>query len=137
MERVQFSVIKGALVPHGSEAQIVFNKLKIGETVAVEIYRERNEKFAARVAIVIERIGAAFGRQRVRNVRGWLAAATGRADIVSIAGRRVLVPWGTGPRDMSGDEFEAFWEDAIPVIKSEILPTLAASEREDIARMIA
>lgn len=137
MERVAFSVAKNALLPASGEANAVMAKLKIGETVAVEIYRERANKFSSKVQFVFERIANSEGvRNRVRNVRGWVAAMTGRADIVCINGVSTTVPWGTGPRDMGGDEFEGFWEDAKQVIADDILPRLTADDASAVRSMM-
>jgi hypothetical protein len=135
VERVLFSVTRNALLPASDEARAVMAKLSIGDNVGVEIYQERHTKFSNYVQMVFERIGKAL-HYRVRNVRGWIAAETGRADVVKIAGKQVLVAHGTGQRDMSAAEFEAFWEDAKDVIKQEIVPTLPVRDAEDILTMI-
>jgi hypothetical protein len=135
MERVPFNVGKNMLTPANGEASAVMHKLKIGETVAVEIYRERDNVFANHVQLVFLAIARALDG-RVRNVRGWLAAQTGRADAVTINGKMVLVPWGTGPRDMRGEEFEAFWIDAREIIESDILPGLDDNAARDIEQLV-
>lgn len=135
MERVAFSVIKNGLVPAAPEAGAVMAKLIVGTTVNVEIYQPRDMTLNNAIAVVFDRIAQGLN-MRVRNVRGWLAVATGRADLASINGRLVPVPWGTGPRDMSNDEFEVFFEDCIPFINDQILPLLAPSAADDIHRMI-
>ena len=135
MERVAFSVVKNALIPASDEARAVMGRLSIGEQIAVEVYRERSNKFASKVHFVFERIAKSYD-MTVRNVRGWIAALTGRADLVTINGKAVLVPWGTGPRDMSGAQLQSFWEDARDVIQAEILPTLRADDRNAIAGML-
>src|SRR5262249_38797224 len=117
------------------EANAVFDKLQFGEQVAVEVYRERDNKFGSRVHFVFERIAKAYD-MRVRNVRGWIAAMTGRADLVTIGRNSVLVPWGTGPRDMSAAEFQGFWDDAKEVIETHIIPTLAEGDRDDVRTMV-
>jgi hypothetical protein len=135
MERVGFNVAKNALIPASDEARAVMSKLAIGERVAVEVYRERNTKFSAKAQLVFERIGNVLNK-RVRNVRGWVAAQTGRADIVVMNGKPVAVAWGTGPRDMNEMEFEAFWEDAKGVIEREILPMLSPDDATAISAML-
>jgi hypothetical protein len=135
MQRVAYNVIKNALVPASPEALAVQAKLTVGSCVNVEIYQPRDTTLNNAVAVVFEKIAQALN-MRVRNVRGWLAVATGRADLASINGRLVPVPWGTGPRDMNNDEFEVFFEDCIPVIEGQILPLLAPSAADDIHRMI-
>ena len=142
MERVKFTVSDETnfakekhLRPYGAEARAVMDKLDIGEDVAVEIYRERLNKFAAKVEMVFQRIAKAKG-MRVRNVRGWLAAMTGRADVITIGNKKTLVACGTGPRDMNADEFEAFWMDSREVIQETILPTLEQEDAAEIRRML-
>lgn len=138
-ERVTYTVAKHALIPAGAEAHAVQDALKIGSNVNVEIYQPRDEIFARKVNTVFERIGKAKG-MRVRNVRGWLATATGRADLVTLAQNGqwtvVPVPHGTGPRDMNAIQFEAFWEDAREIIFRDVLPTLLPDDAAEIARMI-
>lgn len=135
MERVAFTVIKGALLPQDAEARAVLGKLAIGETVAVEVYRERDLKFAKAVQRIFDRIAKAKGHS-IRNVRGWLAAATGRADLVKIGQRSVLVAHSTSTREMGNVEFSAFWDDARDVILAEVIPTLSPEDAADIDSMV-
>lgn len=136
MERVNFSVGKNALLPAGREAEALMSKLKIGETVACELFRARNNTFAARIHFVFERIAAAQG-MKIRNVKGWVAAATGRADVVTISGITAIVPHPTGAQEMGTPELEAFWSDARQVIIDEICPTLDQRDATDVLQMIA
>lgn len=135
MERVPFNVVQGGLSPANDEARAVLAKLVVGERVAAEVYRPRDNKFASRVHFVFERIAQSQGMS-VRNVRGWIAALTGRADVVTINGRTVMVPWGTGPRDMSNAELHGFWDDAREVIARHIVPTLEGVDRVDVLSML-
>jgi hypothetical protein len=135
-ERVTYAVIKDALVPMGIDARAVHERLDTGRQVHVEIFQIRDQKFSNQVNTVFERIGKSRGFT-VRNVRGMIASMTGRADLVSFPGvPPVWVPHGTGPRDMSAEQFEGFWEDARHVIFAHILPTLAPDDAADIVRMI-
>jgi hypothetical protein len=135
-ERVTYAVIVDALVPIGLDARTVHQRLEVGTQVHAEIYQIRDQKFSNQVNTVFERIGKSKGIT-VRNVRGWLAVATGRADLVRLdGGRTYWVPHGTGPRDMNAVQFEAFWEDARVVIFRDILPTLAQEDADHIAQMI-
>ena len=135
MERVAFKVGDRSLLPASPEAIAVMGKLNLGETVAVEVYRARHNKFASRVQFIFERIARARGI-RVRNVRGWIAAMTGRADLVVIDDEPVLVAWGTGPRDMNEAEFQSFWEDAEDVICERIIPSLKPGDAADVLNMM-
>jgi hypothetical protein len=136
VERVAFKVGDRCLHPASAEAIAVMGKLNVGETVAVEVYRTRHNRFATKVHFVFERIATSRGL-RVRNVRGWIAAMTGRADLVEIDGDQALVAWGTGPRDMNEPEFQSFWEDSEDVIRTRILPSLHPDDAEDVIRMMA
>jgi len=136
MERVTFKVGDRCLLPVSPEAIAVMGKLDVGETVAVEVYRARDNRFAAKAQFIFDRIARARNN-RVRNVRGWIAAQTGRADLVVIDDDRVLVPWGTGPRDMNEAEFRSFWEDAEDVIRERIIPALEPGDATEITGMIA
>jgi hypothetical protein len=136
MDRVRFTVTAGGLKAEGFESCAVLGRLQVGQRVQVAIYQERPSFLSNRAAMVVDLIANARS-MRVRNVRGWIAAETGRCDRVDISGGRiVLVPWGTGPRDMNADEFEAFWEDACEFIERVILPTLTADERATIGRLL-
>ena len=133
MERTKFSAVKNALVPANDEARVIMAKLALGETVDVSVFRERSPRFNNFVHMVCARIGKARGI-RMRNVRGYLAAATGRADVVQINGLKVLVPWSTS--EMDAVEFRGFWEDAREVIYREILPRLDEADRNAISDML-
>jgi len=135
MERVNFRVGESFLFPASDEAFAVMAKLHVSEIVAVEIYHERHNKFASKVHLIFDRIAHAK-RMRVRNVRGWVAAMTGRADLVVIDGKPALVPWGTGSRDMREPEFEAFWQDSEQIIKEKILPALQPEDAREILEMM-
>jgi hypothetical protein len=136
MDRVPFLVSERHLQAASDEALAVLAKLKLSQRVQVEIYQERPKFLSNRAAHVFELIGQAKG-MRVRNVRGWIAIGTGRADLVDIGGGKVAaVPHGTGPRDMSGEQFEAFWEDAVEFIERVILPGIMPDQRAEIARLL-
>jgi len=135
MERVPFRVVPDALSPANDDARFVLSRFHVGELVAVEMYHRRDNKVSNRAQLAFEKIGKAYG-YRIRNVRGWIASVTGRADLVEIDGDRALVAWGTGPRDMNAAEFQGFWEDAIDVITARILPTLDRTEADAILRLL-
>lgn len=136
MERVKCIVTPDKSL-HGAddEALSVLDKLAVGETVSVAAYRQRYNKFDAMVEMVFQRLAKSTG-VRVRNVRGWIVAMTGRADVVTIANRKVVIPWSTSPRDMSAAEFEAFWIDAKQIITDEVLPHLTRNDAEEIRELI-
>jgi len=138
-ERVAYNVGKHALLPANDESRAVMAGLKVGDTVHVEVYQIRDQKFSNCVNTVFDRIGKAKG-MRVRNVRGMLAILTGRADLVAMppgfAWPVCPIPHGTGPRDMNAVQFEVFWEDSREVVLRDILPTLVPEDAADIVRMI-
>lgn len=141
MIRQSYIVGAGKLVPESFEAQAQLQEIPIGEKVEVVIYRDRFPKFDALVYATFNLIGEAM-KWRARNVRGWLAIKTGRADVVrwppvELAPKdhivnSVLVPHGTGPADMNRAELEAFWEDAREVTRRDVLPYASAELREQI-----
>src|SRR5262245_140380 len=137
-ERVEFTVVKNAIVPKSDEARAVMSKLKLGDTVAVEIYQHRDRRFANTVEACFALIGKAWG-QRVRNIRGMLMVMTGRADMIRLnaGGPLIPIPRSTSPREMNSEQFAAFWEDAAEVIKREILPTLSEADRREVEAIIA
>jgi hypothetical protein len=136
MERVPMIVQGISLHSGGAEATAVLSRLKAGQRVQVEIYQERPRFLSNRAAKVFELIGQAKG-MRVRNVRGWIAVGTGRADLVDIGGGKVTaIPHGTGPRDMNGDQFEMFWQDAVEFIERVIFPGILPEHRELIAPLL-
>jgi hypothetical protein len=136
MERVPMIVHETGLRADGRETLAVLSRLKIGQRVQVEIFQERPKFLSNRAAKVFELIGQAKG-MRVRNVRGWIAVGTGRADLVDIGGGKVTaIPHGTGPRDMSGEQFETFWEDAVEFIERVVFPGITQEHRELIAPLL-
>lgn len=136
MERVPFKVCADRLDADSAEARAVLAKLKQGQRVQVAIYQERPNFLSNRAAKVFELIATAHG-MRVKNVRGWIAVATGRAEIMHVGnGKIITIPHGTGPRDMSAEQFEAFWEDAVEFITREILPTISQRYRAEIEPLL-
>src|SRR5262249_54375804 len=135
VERVAYTVGDGVLVPHDHEARAQFAGLRRGDVINLQLYQRRPHGFSVLLQILFRRIAASKGI-RVRNVRGWLAVATGRADTVKLFGRPVPIPWSTNPGDMSAAELEAFWLDARDVIVDDILPTLSAYDRADVQALI-
>jgi len=118
------------LAPADNEAIAVFSHLNKDELVTIAIYRERNRRFNAKVNLIIERVAKLHG-MRSRNLRAWLAAKTGRADVIYVDGAPVSVPWSTSVRDMSAAEFAAFWDDAKPHLY-ELIKDQHSPEVDDI-----
>jgi len=135
MDRVVFSVTKNALLPASTEAEALLGRLKIGEKVQAEIFRQRSLTFSNCVQLVFEGI-AKTQHQSMRNVRGVLAATSGRADVVTIGGRKALVPWSTSSREMNAEQFQVFWQDVRETIIADILPTLSQPEADVITDLI-
>lgn len=135
VERVAYEVGAGVLIPRDHEALEQFAKLQRGSTVDLELFQRRSRVFSNSLHLLFKRI-ATSRNIRVRNVRGWLAIATGRADWVRLQGRAVPVPWGTNPGDMSAAELEAFWLDARDVIVDEILPMLSPYDKAEVLLLI-
>lgn len=141
--RQSYIVGKGKLVPESLEANAQLDAIPVGEKVDVVIYRDRGSpKFENLVYLTFALIGEAM-KWRTRNVRGWLAIRTGRADIVTWPPKEklpkdhivnpLLVPHGTGPSDMGRAELEAFWDDAREVTRREVLPYIEPEAAEQIA----
>src|SRR4029077_18426067 len=135
MERCPFVVQETGLRADSPESLAVLSKLKLGQRVQVEIYQERPRFLSNRAAKTFELLATALG-MRVKNVRGWIAVKTGRASMMHIDGGLIAIPHGTGPRDMSAEEFEAFWEDAFEFISKEILPTISQRYRAEIEPLL-
>lgn len=136
MIRQSYVVGAGKLVPESFEARQQLDAISVGERVEVVIYRERNPKFDGLLFKAFDLVGAAMG-WRTRNVRGWLAIKTGRADVVEWPPHDkrsgFLVPHSTSPADMGTAELEAFWEDATVTIRNEVLPHIAPEAAEQIS----
>lgn len=136
VERVAYAVGEGVLIPHDHEAWAQFRNLRKNSIVDLELFQRRSRTFSNSLHLLFTRIAKSKG-VRVRNVRGWLMIATGRADMVQFAsGRLVPIAWGTNPGDMSAAELEAFWLDARDVILDDILPTLSAFDRDEVRQLI-
>lgn len=133
--RTSYIVGQGKLVPEDFEGRAHLDSIPIGERVDVIILRERDPRFSALVYKTFSLVGGAI-KWRARNVRGWLAIKTGRADLVAwppVGVHKVMtVPHGTGPADMNNVELEAFWEDAREVIRREILPHVHPDDAAEI-----
>jgi len=135
VERVEYVVGDGVLVPHDHEARAQFAKLRRGDVIDLEIFQRRVRTFSNALHLLFKRIGQSKDI-RVRNVRGWLMVATGRADYVMLFGRRLPIPLSTNPGEMSTVELQAFWDDARDVIMDDILPTLTEYDRDDVMKLI-
>lgn len=136
--RQSYIVGSGKLVPESFEAKAQLDSIPVGERIDVVIYRERNPSFEGLFYKTMDLIGEAM-KWRARNVRGWLAIKTGRADIVQwppYDDERLrlthVVPHGTGPADMNRAQLEVFWEDAREVARREVLPYVEADAAEQI-----
>lgn len=135
MERVAYKVGNGVLIPDEFEAQAQMRKLTFGAVVDVEIFQRRSMKTNNLLHLIFKRIGESQ-QIRVRNVRGWIMILSGRADIVDLFGHKLAVPWGSGPGDMSADEFTVFVDDAKKIIADEIIPNLQPHDAEEVKEML-
>jgi len=132
-----FSVVKNALVPADMLAHERMAALTLGERVHVEIPHARNQAFSNYFYMLLNRLAQAkLYNCTPRTMRGLVAILTGRCDIIKHKGRAYIIPHGTGPRDMTAAEFEAFAEDAIELIRTEIVPLLDDYDAADIAGLI-
>lgn len=137
VERVEYVVSEGWLVPHDQEAWAQFKNLRRGAVVDVELFQRRSRTFSNCLHLLFKRIGASKGF-RVRNVRGLLMIATGRYDTVQLSGhvKPVPIPWSTSPGAMSAAELAAFWADARDIVVDDIIPTLHGIDRQEVTELI-
>lgn len=131
----------GKLSPADFEATSDLATIPLGEAVEVVIYRrESDTPFSRLVYKTFNLVGAAM-KWRARNVRGWLAVKTGRADLVAWppggVHKVMTIPHGTGPTEMSQAALEVFWDEAVEVIKSDVLPRVEPEVAEQIGWRIA
>lgn len=138
--RQPYIVGAGRLMPEDYEARTALSAIPVGEKVEVIIYRQRNPSFARLVYKTFNLVGDAM-KWRARNVRGWLAVKTGRADLVAwppTGGHKVMtIPHGTGPTDMSQLELSEFWDDAKVVIREQVIPYASDAQKTELEARLA
>jgi hypothetical protein len=129
-ERVTYRVCGPALVPCDHESVEQFKRLRQEECVELRLYRKRSRTLGNIAGVLFAKIAAAQG-VRVRNIRNYLCIATGRCDMVELYDRMIPVAWGTGPGDMSNEEFAAFLESALRQIDIDVMPMLEDDHQRD------
>lgn len=132
-----FTNAGGSLIPVDGRAREIVHQLKFGDKVLVQVRRPRNPEHNAIAHMVFRYIGQARGVPE-DIVKLWLKRECGLIDVVKLPnGKRVPDVKSVAFESMTQDEFQAFWNDALEVIKAEILPDLPEREYEKIREMIA
>lgn len=131
-----FSVGKGVLLPLDDLARGLVGKLKTGDRVLVKVHRPRNPDHHRLAFAVLQKIASAKG-ETVETVLTWLKVALGRVDFVMLpSGKTVACPQSISFSAMSQDEFQRFWNEALPLITEHILPGLTVPDYEEIRGII-
>ena len=127
--------IGGALWPDDERSAEAIRKIPRHKSVAVRVLRERNHESLALYWRVLERVVEATGRWRcAEELHLVLKVATGRIeDITLITGRRVLVPESIAFDQMSQDEFQRYFDQAMRVICNEVFNGISIDELLDQA----
>jgi Protein of unknown function (DUF1367) len=126
-----------ALLPNDKRAHDLLARLNCGDRVLVRVHRARNPEHHNLAWAVWDRIGAARGVPG-EVVLSWLKLATGRVDWLKLPnGRLCPQPQSIAFESMSQEEFQAFWDEAWPIICEYILPDLPQEEFDKLVNMVA
>lgn len=115
--------IGGMLSPADRHAAEELQKIPHRHTVAVRVLRPRNHEQLALYWRVLEKTVEATGKFRTaQELHLALKIATGRVETVRlISGRHVLVPDSVAFDQMSQDDFQAYFAEALRVIEDELI----------------
>lgn len=110
--------VGGVLLPADQRAVEIVAKLDPHEPVSVRLLRHRSGKQNAFYWRMLERAVEATGRWRTpQELHAALRIATGHVDeIVTMTGRRVLVPSSTAFDAMTQDEAQAYYTSAFDLL---------------------
>ena len=132
-----FNVGKGALLPSDERARDLMRAMKTGDKVLVKVHRARNPEHNALAHVVFQRIADATG-MTMDAIKLWLKWETGYVDIVAMPnGKRIAAPRSLKFESMSQDEFQSWWDEALPIINEKVMGKLPPKEFEEIRRIIA
>ena len=110
--------VGGVLLPADQRAVDIVAKLEPDEPVSVRLLRHRSTRQNAFYWRMLEQAVEATGRWRTpQELHAALRIATGHVDeIVTMTGRRVLVPSSTAFDSMSHDEAQAYYTAAFDLL---------------------
>jgi Protein of unknown function (DUF1367) len=132
-----FVASESALLPNDKRAHDLLAGLNSGDRVLVRVHRARNPEHHRLAWLVWDRIGAARGVPGAL-VLSWLKVATGRVDWVQLPnGKLWPKEQSIAFESMSQQEFQAFWDEAWPLICEYILPDLPQEEFDVLVNMVA
>lgn len=114
---------QGALWPVDRKGHELVAALPQGKPVPIRILGERSREQLALYWQILGQVVAAQGRWRTaEELHLALKVATGRIDVVQLLdGRLVKVPESVAVDQMSQDEFQAYFNDAMRIVCDEIM----------------
>jgi hypothetical protein len=132
----EFTVAKSAFVPKDERARAIMSSVSIGDRVLLKVHKARNPEHHGLAWKVFDKVGAAVGAP-AEKVLLWLKVATGRVDFERMPNGKVVgVPHSIRFESMSQADFQAFWDDAWPVITEQICPGLPQHEIDDLIAIV-
>ncbi len=132
-----FTAGKNALLPNDTRAHEIMHQLKPGDRVLMTVHRARNPEHNALAHVVFQRIADAIGKP-MEVVKLWLKWETGRVDLVELpTGKHIPNPRSFKFESMGQDEFQAFWDEAWPIIAEKVLPNLPRETFEELRAIVA
>lgn len=139
MESALFIRRFNSLVPTDEEAQAVLGKVKMGESVTVEIKRARNPRqhrlYWALIGKLFEHQDTYTTQKQYSNA---IKCAVGWCDTTELTnGKLMMVPKSISFANMPQSDFEPFFEKVLDLVTTKIWPNLAKEElRQEIEQMI-
>lgn len=131
-----FSAGKNVLLPADGRAHEIMGRLKPGDRMLLTVHRARNPEHNALAHVVFEKIGEAIGSP-MEVVKLWLKWETGRVDLIRLPnGKHMPNPRSFSFESMSQDEFQAFWDEAWPIISEKVLPRLPRELFEELRSIV-
>lgn len=130
-----FTVIKNALVPANQDARELMAKLRVSETVDIELLHFQEDAFRRYVFLVIGRVAKALG-VTPEDMRTRLLVETGRCRLVELKDKMVVVVQSMHRRSFSDKDMRSFFADAKTIIIADIMPTLTVKDRDEISEML-
>lgn len=129
--------INGDFIPYDERAMEITISCPVGKKVLMRVHKARNPEHNGLAHAVFQKIAQAIG-QPLDVVKLWLKWETGRVDLVKMPnGRRIANPRSFAFEAMSQDDFQAFWNDALPIIAEKVMPQMPQEVYEELRRMIS
>jgi hypothetical protein len=114
----------GGLLPFDLPAREFMRNLTSAEPIELEVLHPRDMVFLARIFATIAEVARGLGRDPER-IRAELLYLTGNFQLLGeMYGKVVVAVTHMDRRHMRDHELHAFWDDAVDVIRQEMLPQI-------------